>query len=77
MTNVDENRNAVNEAGINKISIAAFSNTNSDISGVDLIIPMNITNKNSIEAALWLILNEIKKLKKEKPITLEEFMGKE
>lgn len=77
LTNVDENRNAVQEANINQIPVLAFCNTNSDISGVDLVVPLNITNKGAIGVVLWLILNEIKKLKKEKPILLEEFIGKD
>ncbi len=77
LTNVDENRNAVEEANLNQIPVLAFCTTNSDISGVDLIVPLNITNKNAIGISLWLILNEMRKLKKDKPIPLEEFMEKE
>ena len=77
VTNVDENRNAVNEANLNHIPILAFCNTNSDISGVDLIIPLNITNKNAIGISLWLVLNEMRKLKKENPVPIEDFMEKE
>jgi len=77
VTNVDENQNAIQEANINRIPVLAFCNTNSDVSGVDLIVPLNTSNKYAIGLSLWLILNEMRKLKKEKEIPFEEFMRKE
>ena len=77
VTNVDENLNAIQEANINRIPVLAFCNTNSDVSGVDLIVPLNTSNKYAIGLSLWLILNEMRKLKKEEKIPFEEFMKKE
>ena len=74
VTNVDLNRNAVEESNLNRIPVMAFSNTNSDISGLDFLIPLNITNKKAIGVALWLIANEIKKARKEKEIGFDDFM---
>lgn len=74
ITNVDLNRNVVEEANLNKIPVMAFSNTNSNVSGLDFLIPLNITSKKAIGVALWLIANEIKKERKEEEIVLEEFM---
>lgn len=75
VTNVDESRNAVDEAVINRLPVVAFCNTDSDTSGVDLIIPINTTNRNGIGVALWLILNEMKSIKKEKSPSLDDFLG--
>jgi small subunit ribosomal protein S2 len=75
LTNIEQYRNVVEEANLNRIPVVCFCNTNSNISGVDLIIPLNTTSKKAIAVALWLILNEIKKLKKEKEISLEEFIN--
>jgi ribosomal protein uS2 len=77
ITNVDQHRNVIEEANLNRIPTIAFCNTNSDTSGIDLIIPLNTTNKKAIAVALWLILNEIRKMKGEEGITLEDFVKKE
>ncbi len=77
VTNIDLNRNAVEEANTNKIPVTAFSNTNSNISGLDFLIPLNTTSKKAIGVALWLITNEIKKARKEKEISFEDFMEAE
>lgn len=74
ITNINQHRNVVEEAMLNRIPVIAFCNTNSDISGVDFIIPLNTTSKKAIALALWLILSEMKKLKKEKEINFKEFI---
>lgn len=76
ITNCDEHRNVIEEANLNNIPLVAFCNTNSKIDGLDLVVPLNITNKNAIRIALWLIANEILKSKGEKPVELGSF-GKE
>lgn len=77
VTNVDENWNAIQEAGLNRMPVVGYCNTNSDVNGIDVIIPMNITNKQALGVSLGLILNEMRKLKKEEPVPLEEFIGAE
>jgi len=76
VTNADQNRNAIEEANLNRIPVMAFCNTHSDTSGIDLIVPINTANKKAIAVSLWLILNEIKKMKGEEKITLEDFVKK-
>lgn len=73
VTNADINKNAIEETKIINIPTIAFCNTNSDISGVDLIVPLNITNKKAIKMALWLIANNIRKLRGEEEVGLEVF----
>ena len=77
VTNVDENWNAIKEAGLNRMPVIGYCNTNSDVNGLDLIVPINITNRLALGVSLWLILNEMRKLKKEEPVPLEEFIGAE
>ncbi len=77
VTNVDENWNAIQEAGLNRMPVVGYCNTNSDVNGIDVIVPMNITNKQALGVSLGLILNEMRKLKKEEPVPLEEFIGAE
>jgi small subunit ribosomal protein SAe len=74
--NCDEHRNVIEEADLNNIPVLAFCNTNSKIDGLDLVVPLNVTNRNAIRIALWLIANEILRAKGQKPVLLEGF-GKE
>ncbi|MBN2094831.1 MAG: 30S ribosomal protein S2 [Candidatus Aenigmarchaeota archaeon] len=73
VTNADERRNVVAEANLNSIPLVAFCNTNSDTSGIDLIVPLNVTNRKSLGVALWLLANEIRKLRGETEIPLDKF----
>ena len=74
ITNVNQHRNVVEEANLNQIPVVAFCNTNSNVSGIDLIVPLNTISKKAIGIALWLIANEVRKLRKEKEIILENFI---
>jgi ribosomal protein uS2 len=73
VTNADENRNVIAEANLNNIPVVAFCNTNSSTEGIDLIVPINTTNQKSLEIALWLIANEIRKLRGESEVAVEVF----
>lgn len=73
VTNADENRNVIIEASLNNIPVVGFCNTNSRTDGIDIIVPINITNKQAIEVALWLIANEIRRLRGEEAIPMEIF----
>ncbi len=72
-TNVDLNRNAIEESNIMGLPTIGFCNTNSNISGVDLIVPLNITNKKALKVSLWLIANNIRKLRGEEEVGVEVF----
>jgi len=73
VTNADENRNVIAEANLNNVPVVAFCNTNSKTDGIDLIVPINTTNQKSLEIALWLIANEIRKLRGESEIAMDVF----
>ena len=59
---------------MNNTPIVAFCNTNSNVDGIDLVVPLNITNKRAVGVGLWLIANEILKIRGEKPVELENFI---
>lgn len=73
VTNADENRNVIAEANLNNVPVVAFCNTNSLTDGIDLIVPINTTNQKSLEIGLWLIANEIRKLRGEAEIPMGIF----
>lgn len=72
-TNADLNKNAIEEANLVNIPTIAFCNTNSDISGVDLVVPINTTNQKAIMVSLWLIANNVRKLRGEEEVGLDKF----
>lgn len=73
VTNADENRNVIVEANLNNIPVIAFCNTNSSTEGIDIVVPINTTNQKALEIALWLISNEIRKLRGESEIPMDVF----
>jgi len=73
VTNADENRNVIDEANLNNIPVVAFCNTNSDTEGIDIIVPINTTNQKALEITLWLIANEIRKLRGEAEVSMDVF----
>jgi small subunit ribosomal protein S2 len=81
VTDPTANRRAINDAKKINIPIIGVTNTDNKIDYIDLIIPGNNKNGNSIGLILYLLASELAETKEEKDaiekVKLEDFVAKE
>ncbi|OYT43602.1 MAG: hypothetical protein B6U88_00485 [Candidatus Aenigmarchaeota archaeon ex4484_56] len=70
VTNTELLRNAISEAELVGLPVIGYCNTDSNLSCIDYIIPINTTSEKALAVAFWLIAKECLN----KKITLEEFL---